>query len=114
MKRDEILDEIELVEGDLVGIARRRRRSHGGREALGLSGRGSRGGPELSELLEGLRYGDPKSDKIPGFTSAEEEAADVLIRLLDMAHARGWRVGEAMAAKHGYNASRPHKHGTKF
>lgn len=68
---------------------------------------------ELSELLEGLRHGNPASDKIPEFSSAEEEAADVIIRLMDMAGKREWRLAEAIVAKMKYNATRPHRHGGK-
>lgn len=66
---------------------------------------------ELSEMLEAFRDGDPPSEKCPGFTHAEEEAADVVIRLMDMASRRGWNLGGAIVAKAEFNKSRPHKHG---
>ena len=69
---------------------------------------------ELSELLEGLRHGDPPSDKIPEFSSAEEEAADLIIRVMDMAHYCGWRLGEAIVAKHEHNRGRTKMHGGKL
>jgi len=69
---------------------------------------------ELSELLEGVREGNPRSSKIPEFTKAEAEAADTVIRLMDTCHERGWRLAEAIIAKHEYNLTRPHKHGKKF
>lgn len=69
---------------------------------------------ELSELLEGLRHGNPPSEHIPEFSAAEEEVADCIIRLLDMAHARKWRVGEAIVAKMAFNDGRPYKHGKAF
>ena len=47
---------------------------------------------ELSEALEGLRHGNPPSDHIPQFSSVEEEFADVIIRIMDHARARGFRV----------------------
>lgn len=75
---------------------------------------------ELSELLEARRdttfdtgtgeLSEPMSEKIPGFTHAEEEAADVIIRLFDLAGGRGWRLAQAIIAKHNYNIERPHKH----
>ena len=68
---------------------------------------------ELSEALEGLRAGNPPSDHIPGFSSVEEEFADVILRIMDHAAARGCRVGEALEAKLAFNASRPRKHGGK-
>ena len=70
---------------------------------------------EASELLEALRIGNPMSTKIPDFTLAEEEAADLVIRLGDMKGLfEQWRLGQAILAKIAYNDSRPHKHGKKF
>lgn len=67
---------------------------------------------ELSEWLEALRRPSAQeSAKIPGFSEAEEEAADVIIRVLDYAAGRGLRLGEAVIAKYNYNLSRPIKHG---
>lgn len=68
---------------------------------------------ELSEALEALRQGDPPDDKIPGYSGAEIEMADVVIRVMDMCGARGWRLGEAIWAKMEYNRRRSHKHGGK-
>lgn len=68
---------------------------------------------ELSEALEGLRHGNPASDHIPDFNAAEEELADVVIRIMDMAEARGWRVAEAVIAKMKFNETRPYRHGGK-
>ena len=69
---------------------------------------------ELSEALEGLREGNPKDDKIPEFSSLEAELADVVIRIMDYAGARDLRVGQAILAKHKYNATRQHRHGKSF
>ena len=69
---------------------------------------------ELSEALEGLRHNNPPSDKIPEFTSVEEELADACIRIFDMADARGYRLGEAIIAKLRHNRERLHKHGKEF
>lgn len=68
---------------------------------------------ELSEMLEAIRHGNPPSDHIPEFSGAEEEAADVVIRLMNICAQRGWRLAEAIEAKIQYNATRPHKHGGK-
>lgn len=68
---------------------------------------------ELSEALEAIRHGNPPDDKIPAFSGAEAELADVIIRIMDVAAARGWRVGEAVVAKMAINKSRPRKHGGK-
>lgn len=66
---------------------------------------------ELSEALEALRHGNPPDDKIPEYKGTEAELADVIIRIMDMAHARKWRVAEAILAKMEMNSTRPYKHG---
>lgn len=65
---------------------------------------------EISELTEANRKDIIDSDHLDGFTMAEEEASDILIRVLDWAHRRGLRIGEAMVAKLDYNATRPFRH----
>lgn len=69
---------------------------------------------ELSECLEALRDGNPDSTAIPGHCSAVEELADAIIRILDMAAARGWPIGDAIVAKHRFNRGRPVRHGGKL
>ena len=69
---------------------------------------------ELSEALEALRHGNPPSEKIPDFSHAEEEFADVVIRVLEFCAGKGMRIGHAMEAKHRYNLTRPYLHGKKF
>lgn len=68
---------------------------------------------EASELLEGLRHGNPPSDHIPDFSSSEEEAADIIIRLMSWGQRKGWRLGEAVMAKARFNNQRAYKHGGK-
>lgn len=69
---------------------------------------------ELSEGLEALRNKITASDHIPKFSGIEEELADVIIRIMDMAEARGYRVAEALLAKVDFNETREHKHGGKI
>lgn len=69
---------------------------------------------EVSETLEALRSGNPKSEHIPEFTGAEEELADVIIRIMDFAHAKKYNVAEAIITKMAFNQTRPRKHGKKF
>lgn len=69
---------------------------------------------EISEGLEAMRHGNPPDDKIPEYTGAEAELADTIIRIMDLAAARRWRVGAAIVAKMRYNKTRPHKHGKAF
>lgn len=68
---------------------------------------------ELSEALEALRHGNPPDDKVPEFNGAEAELADAVIRIADMCAARGWRLGEAIMAKHMFNKTRELRHGGK-
>lgn len=70
---------------------------------------------ELSEALEAIRKNTwEMSEKIPDYTEFEEELADVIIRVMDMAEYYGSidLVG-AILAKIKYNKTRPHKHGGK-
>jgi NTP pyrophosphatase (non-canonical NTP hydrolase) len=69
---------------------------------------------ELAEAVEGLRHGNPPDDKVPEFTAAEAEFADAVIRMMDQAHARGWRVAQAVEAKMKFNKGRGYKHGKAF
>jgi NTP pyrophosphatase (non-canonical NTP hydrolase) len=69
---------------------------------------------EVSEALEALREGNPPSQKAPGFSCVEEECADVLIRIMDLAAGRGWDVAGALLAKIQHNAGRPAMHGKEF
>jgi len=68
---------------------------------------------ELSEALEAVRVGDPKSEKIPDFTLLEEELADVVLRIMNFGGQLGLRIAEAIVAKDEYNSKRPYKHGGK-
>jgi NTP pyrophosphatase (non-canonical NTP hydrolase) len=69
---------------------------------------------ELSEALEALRHGNPKSEHIPEFSAVEEEVADLLIRVADYCQARNIRLEEALEAKMKFNKNREYKHGKKF
>jgi len=68
---------------------------------------------ELSEALEALRHGNPPDDKIPEFSGAEAELADVIIRIMDLAAYKGWAVGAAVIEKMRMNQTREHRHGGK-
>lgn len=70
---------------------------------------------EVSEMLEAERSDPlPMSTKMPEFTEQEEEAADVLIRLLHFCKYRKLRLGEATLAKMEVNRLRPFKHGKRY
>ena len=69
---------------------------------------------EAAEALEALRKGNKPDEHCPQFSGAEVELADVVIRIMDMAEARGWDVAGAIVAKHEFNKGRPYKHGKEF
>lgn len=66
---------------------------------------------ELSEALEGYRNGNQVDEHVPTFNNVEVELGDAIIRIMDLAARRGYRVPEALIAKMEFNKSRPHKHG---
>jgi NTP pyrophosphatase (non-canonical NTP hydrolase) len=68
---------------------------------------------ELSEALEALRSGDPPDKHIPEFSSVEVELADVVVRIMDYAAGRKYRVAEALEAKRAFNKNRQRMHGGK-
>lgn len=68
---------------------------------------------EIAEACEADRHGNPPSEHIPAFSGVEEELADVVIRVLETAKARGYDLPGAIQAKMAFNASRPFKHGGK-
>lgn len=69
---------------------------------------------EASELLEGLRKPSASGAETFGFTNEEEEAADILIRLLNYCGQFNLRIGAATGAKMAKNENRPFKHGKQF
>lgn len=69
---------------------------------------------EASEALEALRRGNPPDDKIPQFSGAEAELADVVIRIMDLAAGRKWDIAGAIVAKIRHNATRERLHGKEF
>ena len=68
---------------------------------------------ELSEMLEGERLGNGPDENCPAFSTCEIELADLLIRAMDMAEVRGYRLAEAVLAKLRFNHGRPYRHGGK-
>ena len=69
---------------------------------------------EISEALEAMRIPDAESEKISPFTKVEEELADTVIRIMDMAAARGWNISAAILEKIKYNENRTYRHGGKI
>lgn len=60
---------------------------------------------ELAEGFEGVRKNLP-DDHLEGFSNEEVELADCMIRILDYAGGNNLRVGQALAEKLAYNATR--------
>lgn len=69
---------------------------------------------EIAEIVEAERDGNPESTKIPGFSSIEEEVADLVIRALDFSYCEKLDLSNAIAAKLEFNAKRPYRHGKKY
>ena len=69
---------------------------------------------ELSEAVEAIRDGNPKSEKIPEYTCFEEELADAVIRIMDLAEFKQLHLSAAIEAKILYNRGRPYKHNKEF
>ena len=68
---------------------------------------------ELSECLEYLRHGNPDSNHVPEISGAEEEIADVIIRIMDLSFQNKWNIPKALFLKMEYNKTRPYRHGGK-
>lgn len=70
---------------------------------------------EVSELWEAHRRNvlNQPCDKNAELTCLEEELADIVIRVLDMAGALGVDLDGAVAEKMRYNATRGYRHGGK-
>lgn len=78
---------------------------------------------EVSELYDAWRSGKlrapcDKADKmvalgLPALTCVEEELADLIIRVLDESRRLGVDIAKAVAVKHLFNLTRPHKHGRR-
>lgn len=60
---------------------------------------------EISEAMEGLRK-NLKDDKLPHREMMEVELADALIRICDIAAAKGYDLGGAVMEKRYYNSQR--------
>lgn len=79
---------------------------------------------EVTELHDAWRNGDFNNpcDKsvemvklgLTPLTCAEEEYADIIIRTLDQCRRLGINIANAIAVKHAYNITRPHRHGGKL
>lgn len=66
---------------------------------------------EIAEAGEAARSYYPLSDKINDYGNFEEELADAIIRIMDLAERMGVQVSEAVIAKMQYNTNRPYMHG---
>lgn len=68
---------------------------------------------ELSEACEAHREGNPKCTRpnMGEFSHVEEELADAVIRILQIAGEHNFRVADAIIAKMEFNETRPMKHG---
>ena len=68
---------------------------------------------EISEAFEHYRHHNRMSDHIPDYTGVEEELADTIIRILDMAAEHKLDIVGAIIEKIRFNKTRSYKHGGK-
>ncbi len=69
---------------------------------------------EVSEALDAVRHDYPPSDHLLHYDLFAEEMADICIRVFDLCAYSNVPLGEVIAEKMNYNASRPFKHGKAF
>jgi len=68
---------------------------------------------EVTEFFEALVKGDPADEHCPEFSNAEVEQADIILRVMGNAEAKGYRIAEALIEKMKYNVTRSYRHGNK-
>lgn len=70
---------------------------------------------EVSELLEAHRS-DPmaRDQHCPEFLNMEIEAADIVIRVMDLCRSQGLDLAGAIVAKNNFNKTRGYKHGKAY
>ena len=68
---------------------------------------------ELSEVLEAFRNGNPPDEYCPGFSNAEIEYADAIIRIFDACEHHSFDIAGALIVKMRYNWTREIRHGDK-
>lgn len=68
---------------------------------------------EVAEACEAYRNGNPPCGRtnMSHISHVEEELADTVIRLFQLAGEHGFKLSEAIILKMDFNESRPHKHG---
>jgi len=69
---------------------------------------------ELGEALEALRKNRRQKGNVWKKDTFEDELADTVIRIFDMAEARGVKLEWQIKKKMQYNRKRPLKHGKEF
>lgn len=73
---------------------------------------------EVLELWEAYRKGEIHmvcdKDTASPLTALQEELADIVIRVLDIAGHFGLDMAECIAIKHNYNMTRSYRHGNKL
>jgi NTP pyrophosphatase (non-canonical NTP hydrolase) len=67
---------------------------------------------ELGECMSGIRK-IKQDDHLPEYSMEEAELADIILRVMDIAAARKFPLGQIILAKMAYNETRPYRHGDK-
>jgi NTP pyrophosphatase (non-canonical NTP hydrolase) len=69
---------------------------------------------EVSEALGALRKGGQPDKHVKNFTNIEVELADIILRIMDFAGHKRFRVIEALLEKMEFNKTRSYRHGKRF
>lgn len=69
---------------------------------------------EVSEALEADRKPGTMDQHLPHRDGREVELADAVIRIMDLAHAYGFNLGEAILEKMAFNSNRPFRHNKEY
>lgn len=75
--------------------------------------------PEACEIMSVFDFNTERKQWVNAFElhikdSFEDELADAMIRIMDLAYAKGIDIEKHILLKMNYNSQRPHKHGKKY
>ena len=60
----------------------------------------------IARILNAIAKGNPQSHKIPGYSFAEEDAAEAAIGLMNLCETESWDVAGAIVAKHRFDLNK--------
>ena len=69
---------------------------------------------EVTEAMEAVRYGNPKDKQLPQHSNLEVELADIIIRIMDYAGGKNFKLGQIITDKIKFNETRNIKNESKL